>query len=136
MIRVTHTITPGTLIFASVMVMILTAIGGISTACERSTTQENIPPTTNSSSTPTSTPSTYDTDIAVINDAIARYYTNYSQWPTANGTTGDIEWSKLVPVYLTATPSTDAKCNWYVNSRGNACRHGCSCGCKGGEACQ
>ena len=48
--------------------------------------------------------------------AIDAYYAQYGAWPTADGTAGDIEWSKLVPEFMEAVPSNDSKCEWQVNS--------------------
>ena len=51
-----------------------------------------------------------------IQDALIDYNDEHGDWPTADGQPGDIEWSKLVPVFMAAIPANDSKCEWWVNS--------------------
>jgi hypothetical protein len=63
-----------------------------------------------------------------IQDSISAYNTIYGEWPTVDGQPGDIEWTKLVPEFMTGIPDKDNVCEWWVNSDpdGEVCvRHPC-----------
>ena len=51
-----------------------------------------------------------------IEEALALYHDEHGKWPTADGQTGDIVWTKLVPNFMAGTPSNDSDCDWWVNS--------------------
>ena len=51
-----------------------------------------------------------------IQAAIYAYHVEHTEWPTADGQPGDIEWTKLVPDFMAAVPTNDSKCDWQVNS--------------------
>lgn len=63
-----------------------------------------------------------------IQAAIDAYNDANGEWPTANGQSGDIEWTELVPDFMAAAPANDSKCDWQVNSdpEGEVCvQHTC-----------
>ncbi len=76
--------------------------------------------------TPTPTPATTLTPLPIVSmsceeardtiqDALESYNTEYGNWPTMDGEPGDIQWTKLVPDFMTAVPANDSKCHWQVN---------------------
>ena len=71
--------------------------------------------------TPTPTPMpTAEMSCTVARDsvqvAISMYYAATAEWPTLDGEPGAIDWAKLVPDFMDAVPTNDAKCGWAVNS--------------------
>jgi hypothetical protein len=51
-----------------------------------------------------------------IQNALDAYHAEYGEWPTADGQTGDIEWTKIIPDFMAAVPANDSQCDWQVNS--------------------
>lgn len=79
-------------------------------------------------------------DVKMIQSALDDYYKANRTWPTAGGRAGDIQWSLLIPGYLSAVPASDAACDWQANSapEGTVClwdkgNKGSNCAC--GSAC-
>jgi len=60
-----------------------------------------------------------------IQAALIDYSAAYSEWPTADGQPGYIDWTKLIPEFMAARPVNDNKCKWQVNSdpEGAVCVH-------------
>ena len=69
-------------------------------------------PTSTQEPTPGRTPTKCEADRDAIQVALDAYHEEEGEWPTADSGPGDIEWNKLVPVFLDAVPSTDRKCDW------------------------
>ncbi len=55
-------------------------------------------------------------DRDAIQTTLYLYHNATGDWPTADGKPGDMKWDRLIPLYLPYIPSTDARCNWQVNS--------------------
>jgi hypothetical protein len=76
--------------------------------------------------TPTPTVQKTQCEIDTENTQVALddYFDAHGSWPTSNGSLGKIEWDKLVPEFLSATPSTANSCKWQVNSNpeGQVCK--------------
>jgi hypothetical protein len=83
-------------------------------------------PKTEPTPTPTATAQKTQCEIDTENTQVALddYFDAHGNWPTSNGSLGKIEWDKLVPEFLSATPSTANSCKWQVNSNpeGQVCK--------------
>jgi len=99
---------------ASLILVVVVAVFVLTCACI---------PKTEPTPTPTPTPTpmpTVDMTCTVARDsvqvAISVYYAANAEWPTLDGEPGAIDWGKLVPDFMDAVPTNDAKCHWAVNS--------------------
>ncbi len=75
-----------------------------------------VTPTQTPAPTPTKPPSQCEMDEIAIQVAIDSYYSEYSQWPTADGQSGEIVWDNIIPNYMDAMPYANNKCQWAINS--------------------
>jgi prepilin-type N-terminal cleavage/methylation domain-containing protein len=70
---------------------------------------------------------------AIQTAAVAYYYENDGDWPTAGGgDAADIDFGLLAPTYLTEAPGTDAECIWGLDTGGVVCTQEVAvgdCGC-------
>ena len=70
---------------------------------------------------------------AIQTSAVAYYYENDGSWPTTGGgDAADIDFTLMVPTYLTETPGTDSDCIWGLDDGGIVCTQAATvddCGC-------
>jgi hypothetical protein len=116
------------IIIIIVLYLALVAIATVFAANEEPEAEHTPTPTATATETVSPSPTAQKTqceiDIENIQVALDAYLDAHGNWPTSNGSPGKIEWDKLVPEFLNATPSTANSCKWQVNSdpEGQICK--------------
>jgi hypothetical protein len=114
------------IIIIIILYLALVAIATVFAAKEEPEAEHTPTPTATETAlpSPTAEKTQCEIDMEAIQVALDAYFDAHGNWPTSNGLPGKIEWTKLVPDFLNATPSTANSCKWEVSSNpeGQICK--------------